>query len=37
MALKVGVGSKEMNPRMLNAADFVVDGPPGLLEFLQQL
>jgi trehalose 6-phosphate phosphatase len=37
VALKVGVGSAEMNPRMLNAADFVVDGPPGLLEFLRQL
>jgi trehalose 6-phosphate phosphatase len=37
VVLKVGVGSKEMNPRMLNASDFVVDGPPGLLEFLRQL
>jgi trehalose 6-phosphate phosphatase len=37
VALKVGVGSSEMNPRMLNAADFVVDGPQGLLEFLRQL
>jgi trehalose 6-phosphate phosphatase len=37
VALKVGVGSAEMNPRMLTAADFVVDGPPGLLEFLRQL
>ncbi len=35
--VKVGVGSTEMNPRMLNASDFVVDGPPGLLEFLRQL
>lgn len=35
--VKVGVGSAEMNPRMLNASDFVVDGPAGLLEFLRQL
>jgi trehalose 6-phosphate phosphatase len=37
VAVKVGVGSREMNPRMLNASDFVVDGPEGLLEFLRQL
>jgi trehalose 6-phosphate phosphatase len=35
--VKVGVGSAEMNPRMLNASDFVVDGPTGLLELLRQL
>jgi trehalose 6-phosphate phosphatase len=35
--VKVGVGSAEMNPRMLNTADFVVDGPTGLLELLRQL
>jgi trehalose 6-phosphate phosphatase len=37
VAVKVAVGSLEMNPRLLNAADFVVDGPPGLLELLRQL
>jgi trehalose 6-phosphate phosphatase len=37
VAVKVAVGSREMNPRLLNAADFVVDGPSGLLELLSQL
>jgi trehalose 6-phosphate phosphatase len=36
-AVKVAVGSREMNPALLNAADFVVDGPEGLLELLRQL
>jgi len=36
-ALKVAVASPEMNPRLLNAADLVVDGTPGLLELLRQL
>jgi trehalose 6-phosphate phosphatase len=37
VAVKVAVASPEMNPALLNAADFVVDGPPGLLELLRQL
>jgi len=37
VAVKVAVGSREMNPALLNAADFVVDGPPGLVELLRQL
>ena len=37
VAVKVAVGSREMNPRLLNAADFVVDGPAGLVELLRQL
>jgi len=36
-AVKVAVASPEMNPALLNAADFVVDGPAGLLELLRQL
>jgi trehalose 6-phosphate phosphatase len=36
-AVKVAVASREMNPALLNAADFVVDGPQGLLELLRQL
>lgn len=37
VSVKVAVASPEMNPALLNAADFVVDGPPGLLELLRQL
>lgn len=37
VALKVAVASPEMNPALLNAGDFVVDGPAGLLELLRQL
>jgi trehalose 6-phosphate phosphatase len=37
VALKVAVASPEMNPVLLNAADFVVDGPAGLLELLRQV
>lgn len=37
VAVKVAVGSREMNPALLTAADFVVDGPGGLLELLRQL
>jgi trehalose 6-phosphate phosphatase len=37
VAVKVAVASPEMNPALLNAADFVVDGPPGLIELLRQL
>jgi trehalose 6-phosphate phosphatase len=37
VALKVGVGSPEMNPRLLTEADLVVDGPGELLRFLQTL
>ncbi len=36
-AVKVAVASPEMNPALLNAADFVVDGPAGLVELLRQL
>jgi trehalose 6-phosphate phosphatase len=36
-AVKVAVASPEMNPALMNAADFVVDGPEGLLELLRQL
>jgi trehalose 6-phosphate phosphatase len=37
VALKVGVGSVEMNPAMLTRADIVVDGPGELLSFLRTL
>ena len=37
VAVKVAVASPEMNPALLNAADFVVDGPAGLVELLRQL
>jgi trehalose 6-phosphate phosphatase len=37
VAVKVAVASPEINPALLNAADFVVDGPPGLVELLRQL
>jgi trehalose 6-phosphate phosphatase len=37
VALKVGVGSPEMNPRLLTGADLVVDGPGELLAFLRTL
>jgi trehalose 6-phosphate phosphatase len=37
VSVKVAVASPEMNPTLLNAADFVVDGPPGLVELLRQL
>jgi trehalose 6-phosphate phosphatase len=37
VAVKVAVASPEINPALLNAADFVVDGPAGLLELLRQL
>ncbi|MDQ3778392.1 MAG: trehalose-phosphatase, partial [Actinomycetota bacterium] len=37
VAVKVAVASREANPSLLAAADFVVDGPPGLLELLRQL
>jgi trehalose 6-phosphate phosphatase len=37
VALKVSVGSPEMNPRLLTEADLVVDGPGELLRFLQTL
>jgi trehalose 6-phosphate phosphatase len=36
-AVKVAVASPEMNTALLNAADFVVDGPTGLVELLRQL
>jgi trehalose 6-phosphate phosphatase len=36
-AVKVAVASPEMNPTLMNAADFVVDGPEGLVELLRQL
>ncbi len=36
-SVKVAVASLEMNPALMNAADFVVDGPAGLLELLRQL
>ena len=36
-SLRVAVGSQEMNPRLLNAADLVVDGTEGLVELLRQL
>jgi trehalose 6-phosphate phosphatase len=37
VVLKVGVGSPEMNPRLLTEADLVVDGPGELLAFLRTL
>jgi trehalose 6-phosphate phosphatase len=37
VALKVSVGSPEMNPRLLTEADLVVDGPGELLLFLRTL
>ena len=37
VALKVSVGSPEMNPRLLTEADLVVDGPGELLSFLKTL
>ena len=37
VALKVSVGSPEMNPRLLTEADLVVDGPGELLAFLRTL
>jgi trehalose 6-phosphate phosphatase len=36
-ALKVSVGSPEMNPRLLTEADLVVDGPGELLQLLRTL
>ena len=36
-AVKVAVASPESNPALLNSADFVVEGPAGLLELLRQL
>jgi len=33
----VGVKSAEVDPRVIAAADVVVDGPEGALEFLRQL
>ena len=37
LAVKVAVGSPEMNPRMLTEADLVVDGPGELLYLLRTL
>ena len=37
VALKVAVGSPEMNPRLLTEADLVVDGPDELLFLLRTL
>jgi trehalose 6-phosphate phosphatase len=37
VALKVSVGSPEMNPRLLTEADIVVDGPGELLHLLRTL
>ena len=37
VALKVSVGSREMNPRLLTEADLVVDGPGEFLAFLRTL
>jgi trehalose 6-phosphate phosphatase len=37
VALKVGVGSAEMNPKLLTEADLVVDGPGELLQLLRTL
>jgi trehalose 6-phosphate phosphatase len=37
VALKVSVGSPEMNPRLLTEADLVVDGPGELLRLLKTL
>jgi trehalose 6-phosphate phosphatase len=36
-AVKVAVASPESNPALLSSADFVVEGPAGLLELLRQL
>jgi trehalose 6-phosphate phosphatase len=37
VALKVSVGSPEMNPRLLTEADLVVDGPGELVQLLRTL
>jgi hypothetical protein len=37
VALKVSVGSPEMNPALLTRADIVVDGPGELLSLLRTL
>jgi trehalose-6-phosphatase len=37
VALKVSVGSPEMNRRLLTEADLVVDGPGELVRFLRTL
>ena len=37
VALKVAVGSPEMNPALLTRADIVVDGPGELLSLLRTL
>jgi hypothetical protein len=37
VAVKVAVGSPEMNPRLLTEADLVVDGPGELLYLLRTL
>jgi trehalose 6-phosphate phosphatase len=37
VALKISVGSPEMNPRLLTEADLVIDGPGELLAFLRTL
>jgi trehalose 6-phosphate phosphatase len=36
-ALRVAVASAEVPPELLAEADLVVDGPPGLQEFLRRL
>jgi trehalose 6-phosphate phosphatase len=36
-ALKVAVRSAEAPPELLADADLIVEGPPGLREFLQRL
>jgi trehalose 6-phosphate phosphatase len=36
-ALRIAVGSPEAPPALINQADVVVDGPPGLLRFLRRL
>jgi trehalose 6-phosphate phosphatase len=36
-ALRVAVDSDEAPPALIKQADVIVDGPPGLLEFLKQL
>jgi trehalose 6-phosphate phosphatase len=36
-ALRVAVDSAEVPPALIKQADIVVDGPPGLLEFLRRL
>jgi trehalose 6-phosphate phosphatase len=35
--LRVAVRSAEAPPPLLAEADLIVDGPPGVLEFLQRL